>query len=281
MILISSLTLLFIITVGYAAFQTNINITAKGNILEKGITISELKNKVVTSGDGLYKDTYESGRYVYKGANPDNYITFNNEQCRIISIETDGTLKIMKKDSISSMAWNLTKADNWARPADLNTYLNSTTDANSYYNKLSSDAKGLIQKHIWEIGQVEVYNTDLAAQIQAEKGTTWNGNIGLISVSDAIRANTNIEQCGTMKLHFDNKLLCKTTNYIVPTSGYLWTISSRANIEGHVFRVNSDGNLSSNAGSDDYSGVAPVLYLKSNITLTGQGTETNSYNIKK
>ena len=71
-------------TVGYAAFQTNINITAKGNILEKGITINDLKKLTVTSGDGLYKDTYETGRYVYKGANPNNYITFNNELWRII-----------------------------------------------------------------------------------------------------------------------------------------------------------------------------------------------------
>ena len=35
--------------------------------------------EVVESGDGLYEDTYESGRYVYKGANPNNYIAFGEE----------------------------------------------------------------------------------------------------------------------------------------------------------------------------------------------------------
>ena len=34
---------------------------------------------IVTSGDGLYKDEYEDGKYTYKGANPNNYITFNDE----------------------------------------------------------------------------------------------------------------------------------------------------------------------------------------------------------
>ena len=35
--------------------------------------------EIVDSGDGLYEDTYESGRYVYKGANPNNYIALGEE----------------------------------------------------------------------------------------------------------------------------------------------------------------------------------------------------------
>ena len=34
---------------------------------------------VADSGDGLYADEYTSGRYVYRGSNPDNYIEFNGE----------------------------------------------------------------------------------------------------------------------------------------------------------------------------------------------------------
>ncbi len=34
---------------------------------------------IVASGDGLYADEYEDGKYTYKGANPNNYVTFNNE----------------------------------------------------------------------------------------------------------------------------------------------------------------------------------------------------------
>ena len=48
---------------------------------------------VVTSGDGLYKDTTETGRCVYKGANPNNYITLGSDMYRIIAVESDGTLK--------------------------------------------------------------------------------------------------------------------------------------------------------------------------------------------
>ena len=78
----------------YAAFSTTLSLKAKGNIKQKGITSEDLKENVVESGDGLYKDIYEDERYIYKGENPNNYITFNNETWQIISIESNGTIKI-------------------------------------------------------------------------------------------------------------------------------------------------------------------------------------------
>jgi len=234
---------------------------------------NQLIETVVTTGDGLYADEYEAGRYVYKGANPNNYITFNNETWRIIAIEPDGTLKIMKKDSIGTMAWDTSRLNNWARSATLNTYLNT-----EYYNSLSSEAQALIQTHTWGIGGVTYNNTDLAAQIQSENGTTWSGNIGLMSASDAIRANTNTDQCGNLKLNYSNQSTCKTTNYIVPTSGYLWTISPSASFTTSVFAVYSSSFVADNSALDDY-GVLPALYLTPNITLEGEGTETDPYTI--
>lgn len=105
MIIILSLSLLMILTVGYAAFQTNLSITAKGNIKAKDIT-----DDIVTEGDGLYKDPYEEGRYIYRGKNPDNYIWFNEELWRIIAKETDGTYKIIKDEPLSNRAFDSVEA---------------------------------------------------------------------------------------------------------------------------------------------------------------------------
>ena len=66
-----------------------------------GKTTSDLKTELVSSGDGLYIDTTTDGRYIYRGANVNNYITFNNETWRIMSIESDGTLKIVRNEQIS------------------------------------------------------------------------------------------------------------------------------------------------------------------------------------
>ena len=75
------------------------------------------KEPIVDSGDGLYADEYEEGKYTYKGANPNNYVTFNNEKAgwRIISINSDGTIKIMKDASIGDIAWDTSDSNNWNR----------------------------------------------------------------------------------------------------------------------------------------------------------------------
>jgi len=234
----------------------------------------KLIETAVTTGDGLYADEYETGRYIYKGTNPNNYITFNDETWRILSVENDGTLKIMKKDSIGIMVWDSSRSSSWTRPATLNTYLN-----NDYYNSLSSEIQSLIQSHTWGIGLVTMSNTDLAAQIASENGTTWSGNIGLMSASEYLRANTNTEQCGNYKLNNINANTCKTTNYLVPTSGYLWAISPIAKYSSKVSMVDSYDAVTTNEVNFAYSGVLPALYLTSNITLEGEGTEVNPYTI--
>ena len=55
---------------------------------------------IVQHGDGLYIDGYEKDKFTYRGSNPNNYILFNNEMWRIISVQ-DGRLKIVKEDLLS------------------------------------------------------------------------------------------------------------------------------------------------------------------------------------
>ena len=72
-----------------------------------GDTAAEmLKAKVVTSGDGLYTDSTEVGRYIYRGANPNNYITLGTDTYRIISVESDNTLKVIKNGSIGNKVFD-------------------------------------------------------------------------------------------------------------------------------------------------------------------------------
>ena len=275
--------LLVIMVAGYAAMQTNIGINAKGNVVENatgGEALLEMVD-VVTEGDGLYADTYEEGRYIYKGANPNNYITFSGETWRIISVENDNTIKIMRAESIGDMAWDSTGgtygSNNWARPADLNTYLNG-----EYLGSLSDADK--IVTHNFGIGAVTGGNNDLADQINDENGTTWNSKVGLITVSEYLRANTNTTQCGTLSLNNDNYDTCKDTNWIFNAIGsrFPWTISPNA---GNIFTVflvlgaTVPGTLGDSIAYYSNHGVVPVLYLSSDITLQGEGTSQAPYTL--
>ena len=230
--------------------------------------------EVVESGDGLYEDEYESGRYVYKGANPNNYIEFDNgEVWRIIAKEADGTYKILKNDLLSNQAWDTSNSNNWARPATLNTYLNG-----EYYNGLDSSIKDNIVSHTWGIGAVTMDNDDLSSQIASEQGTTWNGNIGLISHSDYLRANSDMANCGTDKTNYENYETCRNTNWMYISGSYWWTISPVADSSDYVWTVRGGGRLLDNASSSVYA-PRPAAYLKSDITLSGSGTLDDPFTI--
>lgn len=273
-IVISLIGFLFIMIGGYAAFQTNLNINAKGNIMCKGTIVKDLLLKgVVDVGDGLYKDEYEEGKYTYKGANPNNYITFSGETWRIISVENDGTLKIMRNGSIAVRAWDDTNSNNWSRPSTLNTYLNE-----EYIQTLLEFDK--VITHTWSTGAVELVNDDLSAQIASENGTTWDAQVGLITASEYLRANTNNEQCGNFKLANENAKLCLTTNWIYsigPANDYVWTLSPYNDNSITAFRISYAGNLNVNNQVNYLSYVVPTLYLNSNLKLCGQGTKENPY----
>ncbi len=262
---------------------------------------------VVTEGDGLYADTYEEGRYFYKGTNPNNYITFNNETWRIVSVENDGTIKIMRNESIGNRAFDSkglrdsgsngaggTYCANsynggcnaWAindnfndgqisgtvlKDAELNTYLNG-----EYLEGLSDADK--IVAHNFGVGAVTYGNNDLAGQITSENGTIWNGKVGLITVSEYLRANTNIAQCETLSLIGSNYSTCKNTNWMFNNTNW-WTLSpDSGSYSNDVWRVRSSGDFY-DPNAYDSNGVRPSLYLTSNITLSGTGTVDDVYTI--
>ena len=232
---------------------------------------------IVTSGDGLYEDEYEDGRYFYKGGNPNNYVTFNNEEAgwRIISVECDGTIKIMKNESIGNQAWDTSESNNWARPATLNTYLNE-----DYYNdSLNATAQSQIVAKDWSIGGVTYDNNDLATQINSENSSKWNGKVALATASEFIRSNSDKNSCGSFSLSVNNYRSCRYTNWMYYSSNAWWTLSPYAGNLFISFFVYSDGHLSSFNGRVDSDSLAvrPVVYLSSEVTLSGSGTQSDPY----
>ena len=246
------------------------------------------KEEIVTSGDGLYEDEYEDGRYIYRGISPKNFIQFNNELWRIISVENDETIKIMRNNySEEHFTWDVNLAsggnNNWDRPASLNTYLNNT-----YYNSLTSKAQNQIVQHDWSIGKITEGNNNLISQIDEENSTKWSGEIGLITASEYIRANSNIKKCGNFNLEANNKKECSNTNWMlniidIPKTNYFWTITAYNNSIYSIALISGDdydyGLVYTDF--DIHNPFLPVLYLSPNIKITGgTGTQNDPYTIE-
>ena len=238
-----------------------------------GPTVGGITVPLASDGsDGLYADEYESGKYIYKGANPNNYITFNNETWRILSVEADGRIKIVRDKLLSRRAFDSTDSNQWDRPSDIKTYLNG-----EYLDSITLNKEKIVSS-TWSIGKATYDNNDLAGQIAAENGTqSQEASVGLITASEYLRANINTELCGNFSLNNDNYGTCKTTNWLFKGTVY-WTISPRAADSSRVFRVDYDGTLYGSRADGTYA-VFPAITLSSDISLSGSGTAGDPYMI--
>ena len=185
------------------------------------------KVELVESGDGLYEDSYEAGRLIYRGQDPDNYITFNGETWRIIAKETDGTYKVIRNDVLANRVFdeanhrsteNNSYCDNPSGGCGVYAAVSGTFSSPSgsqsgtvtedssikiylnedyYVNNINETAKEQMISHSFNIGAVERLNQSgveadsIEKNIAGEKMYQWTGNVGLANVSDILKASTN------------------------------------------------------------------------------------------
>ena len=245
-------------------------------------TASDLKQNIVTSGDGLYKDENEEGRYFYKGNNPNNYIAFNGYMWRIISIEKDETLKIINMSRIYDQSWgeNSDVSLDW-KDATLNKTLNET-----YYNTFINDSKNYIISHDFNVGTITYnYSAPLNKLIEQENSMKWNGKIALITASEYLRTNSNSSCDDTISFNPTN---CSNTTWLKMVGDDWWWGLTRIDDEVDVLNFDAEGRIYFSRkncynNSDGYGcqiTVHPVVHLKSDIKLSGSGTALNPYTIE-
>ena len=278
--------------------------------------------RVATKGDGLYYDE-NANEYYYRGANPNNYIEFNGEVWRIMSINSSGNLKIIKDDRIDLTSYSGKSSDNLRGKFDakgnngrrtsgycsnsyavkfgcnawaaMSNFANTGTGAkyssgpvtedselNSYLNgtyKSSLSGLSYVQTGMtWNVGHAGVDNDTLSVSEleDMEKSYTWIGDIALPTKSEYIRAHGN-SSCLNAKYLYDNYQndTCKTTNYLYKSDYEYWLLSPYSTDALYVF-VTSIGTVNKiNASDIQTSSVRPVLHLKSNITLSGNGGQAS------
>ena len=261
--------------------------------------------------DGLVAEEHEATEqleavtdYRYTGANPNNYVSFNNELWRIIGVfpTDDGTgtienrIKIIRNESIGNIAWNDNALNDWST-ATLQTILNS----GDYYNRtgdysttgLTEEAKSMISDAKWYLGGTSSYTSSsngLASHFYSyERGTTvyrgrptnFIGEVGLMYPSDYGYATsggstTSREECLAKELYnWDSSSYsdCKNNDWLFNGS-YQWIITPYFGSSSNVFNVISPGYVD-HYNADGTRAARPVLYLDSMVEITG-GTGTSS-----
>ena len=243
--------------------------------------------------------------YRYRGASPKNYVTFNNETWRIIGVfpVDDGTgkiesrIKLIKDQSIGDEFWDTDESNNWARPATLNTELNTT-----YLNSLDSTSKSMIgQAKYYLGGKAATYNNGYAdtplqfySYERKTQNTTsnefyygtnpnsWVGKLGLMYLSDYGYASSN---CENKKIWDSNSSsndirACNGTNWLYNIKVDEWLLPQDAIFSDGAFYVYSDGNANYRLVGGYTFAARPVLYLISSAQITGgNGTSSSPYTL--
>ena len=231
--------------------------------------------ETIIENAGLEKDPYEC-RYFFTGKSVNNYISFNNEKSwRIMSVECDGRIKIMRFSTLGdSYAWDEDGGNDWSAPSSLNTFLNNT-----FFNKLNLTAQQQVETSDFSIGAVTYKNYDLKGQITDENSKTWHGNIALPTISEYIRTNSDTTKCGTFLSHVGTyHAECNDTNWMYIDSQW-WSLTISKNYGPYIIgwegNIDDGSNVTSNGNY-----VRPTMYLKSSIKITGgTGTSSNPYQI--
>ena len=282
--------------------------------------------------------------YRYRGKDPKNYVTFNNETWRIIGVfpTDDGTgnienrIKLIRNESIGNKYWddgttayNYTQNDNlmllqdnnkskveylekidkydvmltvpdtsgsnnWARPARLNTELNTT-----YLNSLDSTSKSMIGQAKYYLGGKNVtYNNGYADTplqfysyerkisgseyyCNGSNPNNWVGKLGLMYLSDYGYASSN---CENKKIYDNNSSsndirACNTTNWLFKGNTE-WLLPQYASRSDAAFDIFSDGYVYNDLVSPRQQGTRPVLYLTASVQIIdGDGTSSNPYTL--
>ena len=132
--------------------------------------------------NGLKKDNTSDANVRYEGANPNNYVSFNDELWRIIGVFGDN-IKLVRSEQLGRLSWDSSDSsvnsgygvNEWSQ-ADLKEYLNTmyyggtsvtcygdsdNTTTTCPTGSLNSTAKSMINNYTWNTGAINFEDTTI------------------------------------------------------------------------------------------------------------------------
>ncbi len=272
-------------------FEASINIinaAAKFLDSEEKTATETIIGLAETSDELIYDETTDNNlRYI--GANPNNYVSFNNELWRIIGVfnnlkkdetsdNVESKVKIIRNTPYNTnIAWDTNESNDW-ESSSLQQELNET-----YYNTIDNSYNTMISSTLWPSGKVDsAANAASSIYSTENSGDRWIGRIGLISVSDYGFAsakeyyNTCVQ---TPIISWSSSSNCYMNNWLYKNISQ-WTITSQSIYQDRAFYLYTNGSVYDNLISDTNSSATPVIYLDSNVKITGgDGSESNPFTL--
>ena len=181
------------------------------------------------------------------------------------------------------------------------TTVSETVICNYESNGLTNEAQEQISSTKWYLGNTiydngygntkEVYMQERSTSVHSGNSQTWDGKIGLIYPSDYMYASSSCYNddskrgygsSGSSPYDTDYRSeTCKSTNWLLDTSKWFWTISPSSINADVAMNVGDTGRVSNGSALDSIGGLRQSVYLDTNINyVSGNGTASDPFIIK-
>ncbi|MBQ9071549.1 MAG: hypothetical protein IJY25_00120, partial [Bacilli bacterium] len=163
----------------------------------------------------------------------------------------------------------------------------ATTTCDFTSSGLSATARNKVENVLWDLGGLSTsssstnyfknlysegyYKWERGTTVYSGNSTEWVGKIGLMYPSDYGYA-TDLGSCSDTLYEYSSST-CYTNDWLYNSAGQ-WTITPYSSDSYRVFVVGSSGRVSFN-NAVRANGVRPVLYLKSDLSVVGEGTTSD------
>ena len=237
------------------------------------ITLSKkIKEDLVTSGSGLYQD---GNLYVFKGDKPNNYINFLGYNYRIMSMDENGILRLIKIDAeATNRLWDNKYNIETSSFNGINIYKDSIMKEylENYYKdvkKIKTKAKERIVAYDVCIGKRSALDYSISSDIDcAEK--IEKQLVSLVNVSDYARASLD-ENCTNLRSRS-----CINYNYLSKILSSTWTLNASADNTYEVIYLSQ--GLMETQNANLYNEFNVVIHIDGNeLYVEGKGSKDKPY----
>ena len=237
--------------------------------------VDKITSEVVTTESGLYKIGED---YIFKGNKVKNYINFFGQNYRIMSIDKDNIIKLIKSEpEPTSRIWdnkynidaNATYGKTIYKDSIILSYL---TEDYKNGKKISKNARAHVVAQDVCIGKRNANDYTISKNIDCSE-ILENQVISLINVSDYAMASADPD------CKYTNSKSCRNYNYLANIASSTWTLNTVKDNTYQVLFIADGIQYVQNANS--YNGYNIVIYIDGNeLYMGGTGTSADPYIIK-
>ena len=244
------------------------------------IDSSQMIEEIKTATNYLLRvNNVETKSYMYTGNAQNNYVLLGDELWRIIRIEDDGSIRMIKNTSINDNSLYAFNTENFKNSTDGYRTSSIKNILEEYYNQnlkqyenLLTDGNYCEELHVVPGEQYKLNDNDKIYneyEPSLSCSSTYRSKIGLISYDEAVLIGLSYKKSNS------NNYLTDSTN-----SG-TWTNSlagqHQTNENYYVWKISPNGSIIEEVVTEQNTAIRPVITLKGSINVTGKGTNEEPY----